>query len=117
MAEERISQIIGEIEAAIAESKEPPVNTMDATSVMVEAMEEMLGAENVQEAPRASAPRILAIWPKRRRVVFLRLGVHDPRWDQRYMVHRADFRMDENALPIGAAALAAAALKWMQAKP
>ena len=45
---------------------------------------------------------------------FVRLGVHDPAWgDKVYNVHRADFRMDEDALPIGTAALAAAALNWM----
>jgi amidohydrolase len=47
---------------------------------------------------------------------FLRLGVHDPAWPEHYPVHRADFRMDENALPIGSAALVAAALEWMAQK-
>jgi amidohydrolase len=48
---------------------------------------------------------------------FVRLGVHDPAWgDKIYNVHRADFRMDENALPVGTAALAAAALNWMNRK-
>jgi amidohydrolase len=31
-------------------------------------------------------------------------------------LHRADFRLDEDALPIGAATLAAAALHWMETK-
>jgi amidohydrolase len=46
---------------------------------------------------------------------FLRLGVHDPKWgDNHYLVHRADFKIDEGALPIGAAALAATAIHWME---
>ena len=46
---------------------------------------------------------------------FVRLGVHDPAWgDDHYNVHRADFQMDENALPIGAAMLAAVAIQWME---
>ena len=47
---------------------------------------------------------------------FLRLGTHNPDWPQRYFVHTSTFRIDEDALPIGAAALAAAAVKWMQEK-
>jgi amidohydrolase len=43
--------------------------------------------------------------------------VHDPAWgDKVYNVHRADFRMDEDALPVGSAVLAAAALNWMKQK-
>jgi len=45
---------------------------------------------------------------------FLFLGVKNPAWDRIYPVHRADFRIDEDALPIGAASLAAAALEWME---
>jgi amidohydrolase len=45
---------------------------------------------------------------------FLMLGVKNKEWDRMYNVHRADFRLDEDALPIGAAALAAAAIKWME---
>ena len=36
--------------------------------------------------------------------LFLRLGVHNPGWKEHYPVHRADFRLDEDALPIGTAA-------------
>ena len=46
---------------------------------------------------------------------FLRLGVHSPDWgDDYFLLHRADFKMDEDALPIGSAALAAAAIEWME---
>jgi amidohydrolase len=45
---------------------------------------------------------------------FIFLGVHDPAWgDKVYPVHRADFRIDEDALPVGSAVLAATALNWM----
>ncbi|MCC7060904.1 MAG: hypothetical protein IT508_11810, partial [Burkholderiaceae bacterium] len=47
---------------------------------------------------------------------FLRIGTNNPACDRTYPVHRADFRLDEDALPVGAAALAAAALRWMQEK-
>ncbi len=47
---------------------------------------------------------------------FLRIGVKNKSWEQTYPVHRNDFRMDEDALPVGAAVLAAAALRWMQEK-
>lgn len=45
---------------------------------------------------------------------FLRLGVHNPAWERRHFVHTPTFRIDEDALPIGAAALATAALRVMQ---
>ena len=45
-----------------------------------------------------------------------RLGVHNPGWEWYYPVRRADFRLDEDALPIGAAALALTALRWMEEK-
>jgi amidohydrolase len=47
---------------------------------------------------------------------FLRLGVHNPGWKEHYPVHRADFRLDEDALPIGTAALVTTALRWMEEK-
>jgi amidohydrolase len=47
---------------------------------------------------------------------FLRLGVHNPAWESRAFVHTPTFRMDEDALPVGAASLVATALAWMQQK-
>jgi len=45
---------------------------------------------------------------------YMVLGVKNPGWDREYPVHRADFRLDEDALPIGAASLAACAIRWME---
>ncbi len=49
---------------------------------------------------------------------FMNLGTHDPAWEEDYcQLHQANLEIDEEALPIGAAILAAAALQWMQAAP
>ena len=48
--------------------------------------------------------------------LFLAAGRARPAWAEHYPVHRADFRMDEDALPIGSAALVTAALEWMERK-
>jgi amidohydrolase len=47
---------------------------------------------------------------------FLRLGVHNPAWEQRYYVHTPTFRIDEEALPVGTASLVTTVLAWMTQK-
>lgn len=95
----------------------PTVNSPEATAVMVSAMRDLLGDEQVKEASMGMGAEDFSFMAQVAPGNFLRLGVHDPAWgEQFYPVHRADFRMDEDALPIGAAALAAAAIRWMQEK-
>ena len=54
------------------------------------------------------------LWAQAAPGAFLFLGVHSPQWQEFYPVHRADFRLDEDALPIGTAALVTTALRWME---
>ncbi len=93
----------------------PTVNSPVATEVMMTAMRDLLGGDHVKVAEMGMGAEDFSYMAQVAPGSFLRLGVHDPAWgDQYYPVHRADFRMDENALPIGSAALAAAAIRWMQ---
>ena len=94
----------------------PLVNGEEATTVMMEAMTNLLGEENVQISDMMMGAEDFAYMAQRAPGCFLRLGVHNPAWTEYYPVHRADFRLDEDALPIGAAALVTAALAWMQQK-
>ncbi len=95
----------------------PSVNSPEATAVAVAGMSALLGAENVRVADQVMGAEDFSYMAQQAPGCFIRVGVHDPAWgDQVYNVHRADFRMDENALPIGAATLAAAALTWMRDK-
>jgi IAA-amino acid hydrolase len=104
----------GSFELKIVEGYPPTVNSDEAAEVMFDAMREMLGEEHVQTAEMSMGAEDFSFMAQRAPGCFLRLGTHNPAWDRQYLVHRADFRMDEDALPVGAAALAAAAVRWME---
>ena len=69
------------------------------------------------EAPKMMAAEDFSFMARAAPGCFLRLGVHNPAWERRYFVHTPTFRLDEAALPLGTAALAAMALTWMQQYP
>jgi amidohydrolase len=95
----------------------PTVNSPEATTVAWGALIGLLGAEHVHEAPIRMGAEDFSYMAQATPGCFINLGVHSPAWgDAVYNVHRADFRLDEDALPIGAAVLASAALAWMVEK-
>lgn len=106
----------GSAELSIKPGYPPTVNSPEATAVMVGAMRDLLGEEQVKEAEMGMGAEDFSFMAQSAPGCFLRIGVRNPAWEQVYPVHRADFRMDEDALPIGAAALAATALCWMNEK-
>lgn len=107
----------GSIEFEVSWGYPPTSNSPEATQVAVAALGELLGQENVHVADQGMGAEDFSFMAQSAPGCFVRLGVHDPAWgDKIYNVHRADFRMDENALPVGTAALAAAALNWMNQK-
>jgi amidohydrolase len=111
-----IEPLGGKAELKIHFGYPPLVNGEEATAVMMGAMADLLGADNVQTSDMMMGAEDFAYMTKVAPGCFLRLGVHNPGWDGYYPVHRADFKLDEDALPIGSAALATAALAWMQQK-
>jgi amidohydrolase len=105
----------GRVEYTLYPGYPPTVNSAEATAVFEQAAAEVLGAERVIEADMMMGAEDFSYMAQAAPGCFIRLGVHDPAWgDTHYNVHRADFQMDENALPIGAAMLAAAAIQWME---
>ncbi len=106
----------GRAEYTLLPGYPPTVNSPEATDIMVKATSDLLGAENVKEAEMGMGAEDFSYMAQQAPGNFLRIGVRNPTWEQIYPVHRNDFRIDEDALPIGAAALAAAALRWMQEK-
>lgn len=95
----------------------PTSNSPEATAVAREAMAQLVGPDRIKEADQGMGAEDFSFMAQAAPGCFLRLGVHNPAWgDTQYMVHRADFQLDEDALPYGAAALAAAALTWMAQK-
>jgi len=104
----------GKAELVIYPGYPPTVNDAGATRVMLGAMGELVGPENVLPAEMVMGAEDFSYMAQAAPGCFLFLGVHNPNWTEHYPVHRADFRMDEDALPIGAAALAISAVRWME---
>jgi len=94
----------------------PTVNDPAATEHMKATMRDLLGDDHVAEGEMLMGAEDFSYMAQAAPGCFLRLGVHNPAWQEYYPVHRADFRLDEDALPIGAAALALTALRWMEAQ-
>jgi IAA-amino acid hydrolase len=94
----------------------PTINSEEATETMVAATQALFGEDKVGTAEMSMGAEDFSYMAQEAPGCFLRLGTHDPSWDRHYMVHRADFRMDEDALPVGVASLAAAAVHWMQTR-
>ncbi len=109
-----IEALGGAYELSFVYGYPPTLNSDSATAVMEEATRSLLGEENVGVAELGMGAEDFSYMAEKAPGCFLRLGTHNPAWDKQYMVHRADFRLDEDSLPIGSASLAAAAIRWMQ---
>jgi IAA-amino acid hydrolase len=109
-----VESLGGRAEVTIFPGYPPTVNDPAATAHMMDAMRELLGEDRVAESELIMGAEDFSYMAQAAPGCFLRLGVHNPSWREYYPVHRADFRLDEDALPIGAAALALTALRWME---
>jgi amidohydrolase len=103
----------GHYEVSMPEGYPPLINDPRASQRMISALTGLLGPDRVLEAPKMMAAEDFSLMLQTTPGCFLRLGVHNPAWTQRYFVHTPTFRLDEAALPLGAAALAATALDWL----
>ena len=92
------------------------VNDPEAADMALGVLNEMLGEGNAFVKEQIMASEDFSFMLQKAPGAFLRLGVKNPEWDREYPVHTSTFRMDEDALPVGAAALAACAVRWMQTK-
>ena len=81
------------------------------------AVQAILGIEQVHAAEPSMAAEDFSYMANVVPACYLNLGVANPNWERVYPVHTADFRLDETALPVGAAALAGAVLEWMRRNP
>ena len=106
----------GSFELEIIRGYPPTYCDPEAVETMMSATADLFGNENVEEVPPVMAAEDFSYMAQAAPGCMVQLGVHDPAWgDEIFPVHRADFKMDERALPIGTASLAAAAIRWMQA--
>ena len=112
-----VESLGGRYELTIYPGYPATVNSPEATEIMLAATNNLLGEENVKEGVRVMGAEDFSYMALAAPGCFLRIGVHDPDWgDDYFLLHRADFKLDEDALPIGAASMAAAAIEWMENK-
>lgn len=105
----------GRFDLSLQEGYPPTVNTPEAAELMLEATRDLLGEDKVSIGEMVMGAEDFSYMTQAVPGSFLRLGVHNPEWgDTRYMLHRADFKLDERALAVGAAALVATAIAWME---
>ncbi|HXF61893.1 MAG TPA: M20 family metallopeptidase [Caldilineaceae bacterium] len=107
----------GSFDLRIQTGYPPTVNAPEAAAVAWSALEQLVGPEKVKVAEQGMGAEDFSFMAQAAPACFIRVGVHSPAWGEKiYGLHRADFQMDEEALPYGAAALAAIALAWMEQK-
>lgn len=92
----------------------PTINDVAAANLAFDTLGHMLGENNIFEQDLVMASEDFSFMLQQAPGCFLRLGVKNPDWERTYPVHTSTFRLDENALPIGAASLAAMAVRWIQ---
>lgn len=89
------------------------VNDGQLTGFLSRIGRQCLGAEAVTEAAKSTGGEDFAWYGERTRSAFVRVGVRHPDWPARRPLHTPTFEIDEHALPVGAALLAASALHWL----
>ncbi len=104
----------GRFELTIHPGYPPTVLDPEATETAMAAAREFLGEANVQVSEPVMGAEDFSYMAQAAPGSFLFLGVHNPDWEEIYYVHTPTFRLDEDALPIGAAALATAAVRWLE---
>jgi amidohydrolase len=93
---------------------EPPVvNDPAMVAVVAAATEAALGAGALQIGPGWTAADDFGFYSERVPAVYFRLGVHDAAAGEAFALHHPRLRLDENALPLGAAVLVRSALGFL----
>lgn len=109
-----IEPLGGKFDLRVVWGYPPLVNNEEATALAMAATRALLGEEHTLVTEKMMAAEDFAIMAGVVPGCFLRLGVHNPAWERIYPVHTPTFRIDEDALPVGAAALVAVSLAWLE---
>lgn len=121
MIQQRVGELTRGIAAAMRASADVqyrvgyPVLVNDARQVafVERTLSEVLGPDAVGGREPSMGAEDFAFVLQRVPGAFIYLGVRDPSWESPRPVHTATFDLAENALPIGATAYAATALKFL----
>ena len=105
----------GQFELDLKGGYPPLINDPAAAQMALTTLGEMLGIDKAELQAPMMASEDFSYMLRQAPGCFLRLGVKNPAWDRVYPVHTPTFRIDEAALAVGTASLAAMAVRWMQA--
>ena len=92
----------------------PTANDEASWNVVRRAAERLVGAENVRRMDPILGGEDFAFYQQRISGCFAFIGVSHADWQTRYNVHHPKFKVDESALPIGAALHVAMALEALE---
>lgn len=105
----------GRSELRIERGYPPLVNNNETTRFARQASENLLGAANVEDFEPKMWGEDFAYYTQEIPGTFWMLGIRPPHLEFTPGLHNSKFILDENALPVGAALLANAALSWLAA--
>jgi metal-dependent amidase/aminoacylase/carboxypeptidase family protein len=124
--QDHIERRIGEIAAGIAQAMRgdaqteyrrgypPLINHEVGTEIVRRAITTVLGAESEIADVRRMGGEDFSYVLQRVPGAMFRLGVQHPSWQEPRDTHSSSFDLDEDALPIGTAVMAATALTYLE---
>lgn len=92
----------------------PLVNHLALTAELKGYCEELLGADHVKEVPTYTGTEDFSMMTERLPAVMMLLGVGSTGEGHEHAIHHPAMRVNEKALPIGAAVYAECAMKWLE---
>jgi amidohydrolase len=105
-----------DVELKIIRGEPPVINDGELTRIVSESATDQFGAGTVREAAGWAAADDFGFYSEKRPSVYFRLGIRSEAGGSVYPLHHPKFRVDEAALPIGAATLAAAAKRFLSTR-
>lgn len=92
----------------------PVINDGLLTGFVSRVARQVVNAEQVVDIPKSTGGEDFAWYQQKTRGTFVRLGCHAPTDAPSRALHTPTFDLDEAALPLGAALLAAVAIRWLE---
>ena len=92
----------------------PLVNHESGIDLVRDALTDLLGADAIVPKEQVMGAEDFAYVLERIPGAMFHLGVRDRSWEEPRPIHNSSFDMNEDALPIGVAALAATALRFLE---
>lgn len=118
----RLEEVVNAVAAAhgasaeikFVEGEPAVINEAEMVRVVSEAARTSIAGDAVIESPGWAAADDFGFYSEKLPAVYFRLGVMQPEATETYALHHPKFRIDETAMPLGAATLTQAALTYLQ---